>query len=398
MKSPETLIKARRKIRSFFVNLAKRKVISKYDEYCSGKPVKNAILSFLVIPLLPPRGFRDRIRFSLRGMAQEIPRVLNELGYKVDVINFDNTSWRPKGNYDLFVGHGGINFENISHQLPEKATRIYLSTGIYWKQWNFRMAKRLYDIALRKAYLLMPERFIKYSEEFANINADGIICLGNQEAVNTYAQFRKVIGINTAFFPIKRGKIVSQKDFDEGRHHFLFFSGGGNVHKGLDLLIEAFSEIPLHLHICQHMQEEFFNLYRRELTQFPNIHVHGFIRMRSQAFWTLINRCNWVVSASCAEGQAGAIIECMAYGLIPILSDSNNIDLEGWGIRLKECNVEGIRSTAIRASSMAVKECRLRSEAVIKATNQGYSIENFRVNFKRAVEKIIFSADSRHFE
>ena len=375
-------------ITDLIIKLARRKMILNFDEYCVGEPTKKALLTFLAIPLLLPPVFRDRVRFSLRGMAQEIPRVLNELGYRVDVVNFDNISWKPKEKYDLFIGHGGINFEKISRSLPKEVIRIYLSTGIYWKEWNFRIAKRLYDVALRQAFLLKPERFIKYSEEYANKNSDAIICLGNQEAVKTYSNFKNVFGINTAFYPIKK-EIEFKKNFATGRQHFLFFSGGGNVHKGLDLLLESFNGMNLHLHVCQTIQDDFFKLYSQELTQLPNIHMHGFIKMRSEQFIRLINKCNWVISASCAEGQPGAIVECMAYGLIPILSDWNNIDLENWGIRLENCNLLTIRSVLEEVSTMDVEECRLRSEAVIKTVKQKYSVQIFRENLSKALKEIL---------
>ena len=318
----------------YFANqLARKMVIMGYDEFCSGKTQQRALLSYLVMPLLPPSAFRDHIKFSNRGIAQEIPRVLNELGYKVDIINFNNTSWLPKRCYEIFIGHGGINFERLSSHLPEPTRRICFSTGIYWMEFNFRLAKRFYDIALRRGYLLQPKRFVAYSEEYANEKADGIICLGNQEALKSYGKFRKVIAISNAVYPVNR-ESNRNKDYDAGRKHFLFFSGRGNVLKGLDLVLEAFVQSELHLHICQHMEPDFLKLYCNELTRRSNIHVHGFVRMRSPCFQKLAKQCNWVISASCAEGQPGAILECMGYGLIPILSDSNNIDLgigaSGW--------------------------------------------------------------------
>ena len=371
-------------------HLAKRKVIIGYDEFSSKYFCQRALLSYLVTPLLPPPPFRDRVKFSNRGIAQEIPRVLNGMGYKVDIINFDNVSWVPQREYDLFIGHAGINFERISRILSKRTIKIYLSTGIYWKEWNNRMAKRLYELALRKTYLLKPERFIRYSEEFANDNADGIICLGNQEAVKTYAQYRMVVGINNAIYPINIPR-MDDKKFDEGRSHFLFFSGRGNIHKGLDILLESFVGMNCHLHICQHMQEDFINLYHNELFHQPNIHLHGFVKMRSPKFEKLAKQCNWVISASCVEGQPGAILECMGYGLIPILSDSNNIDLRDWGIRLEDSSLNTIRSTVDQASKIDVEECRLRSKRVVDASKKAYSIDNFRLNFSRAVQAILNS-------
>jgi glycosyltransferase involved in cell wall biosynthesis len=329
--------------------------------------------------------------FSNRGIAQEIPRALNELGYVVDIVNFDNTSWRPVRPYDLFIGHGGVNFEQISRALPDSMCRIYFSTGIYWRELNIREARRLYELALRRGQLLPPDRFARYSEEFANQVADGIICLGNSGAAATYAQFRNVKSINNAAFPVT-WEGWRTKDYAAGRTHFLFYSGRGNVHKGLDRLLEAFIDSDLHLHICQHMEPDFVRAFHQELTQHPNIHVHGFVKMRSQEFEHLASRCGWVILPTCAEGQPGSVLECMAHGLIPILPTEANIDLEHWGIELPDSEISTIRAIAASASSMPPEELARRVEWMLDSVHAKYSVENFRTGFREAVAAIVSEA------
>ena len=141
---------------------AKSRVIRDYDEFCQGKPARRALLSYLVLPLLPPSAFRDRIKFSNRGIAQEIPRVLNELGYSVDIVNYDNRSWFPDRPYDLFIGHGGINFEPICQRLSGRTVRIYFATGIYWREWNANNGKRAADLVSRRGLTLSSYRAIEH--------------------------------------------------------------------------------------------------------------------------------------------------------------------------------------------------------------------------------------------
>jgi len=236
--------------------------------------------------------------------------------------------------------------------------------------------------------MLPAYRSIVYSEEYANRIAHGIICLGNQAAVRSYAQFPRVIGINNAIYPVN-WEGWRCKDYTEGQKHFLFFSGRGHIHKGLDLVLEAFVQTDLHLHICQHLEPDFVKAYQRELTEYPNIHAHGYIKMRSPQFEALAKRCNWVISGTCAEGQPGAILECMAHGLIPILPDSANIDLEDWGVNLATTDVATIRAAVQLASQMSDLECRERASSVVSVTRQLYSVENFRKNLKDAVATIL---------
>jgi len=51
-----------------------------FKEFCMAPPTRKSLVSYLVSPLLPIPAKRDRIVFSNLGIAQYIPRGLNELG------------------------------------------------------------------------------------------------------------------------------------------------------------------------------------------------------------------------------------------------------------------------------------------------------------------------------
>jgi glycosyltransferase involved in cell wall biosynthesis len=366
----------------------RQRALLEFKEFCESSPSKKALVSYLVRPLLPPPSRRNRTMFSNFGIAQNIVQALNELGYAVDIIPYNNVRWRVSENYDLFIGHGGTNYEHIFYQLRNETVKIYFSTGIYWKEFNRREAQRIYDLAVRRGYLLMPDRAILDSEEFANQNADGIICLGNLAAVNTYKQFPRVIGINNGYYPITPCE-SSEKDFDRGRKHFLFFGGGGNIHKGLDLLIEAFSKTDLHLHICQKIDPQFAKVYQHELGHCANIHLHGFVPMRSTQFMDLARLCNWTIAATCAEGQPGGVIECMAYGLVPILPISANIDVGHFGFQFSDSSIDSITSTICSLSKLPVNECQHRASIMRSILSTEYTADKFTQNFKSAVLEIV---------
>jgi hypothetical protein len=365
-----------------------------FKEFCPTPPTQRALVSYLVSPLIPVAAKRNRIVFSNLGIAQYVPRALNELGYEVDIVEWDDMEWLPKQHYDVFCGHGGINFEHISRALSGQTTKIYFSTGIYWWESNIREARRIYDLALRRGYLVAPDRAIRFSEEFANQSADGIICLGNQNAIQSYRKFPLVIGINNAVYP-HDWQDLTDKDFKHGRKHFLFFSGGGSLHKGLDLLLEAFVGTDLHLHVCQIITPEFFDIFKTDLTQHSNIHIYGHIRMRSPKFEQLASLCNWVISATACEGQPGATLECMAYGLIPILTTGANIDIENFGVFLPENKVDDIRKVIFDTAKMDVDECKQRAKLTADAVLENYSSENFNISFKNAVQRIVYTKSKR---
>jgi glycosyltransferase involved in cell wall biosynthesis len=212
--------------------------------------------------------------------------------------------------------------------------------------------------------------------------------LGNASAVKTYVDFPKVLGINNAVYPLSWDKWKT-KDFEAGRRHFLFFSGRGHLHKGLDIVLEAFLKTDLHLHVCQHQESDFMSVYRDDLKKAPNIKFYGAIKMRSPQFESLALKCDWVISATCAEGQPGAILECMAYGLLPIIPEAANIDVDPrWGHLLSDCQISTVREAIQNASRIPSSEIKEKSHLLTEVTRDKYSADEFRGNFKNALSDI----------
>jgi hypothetical protein len=158
------------------------------------------LLSYITTPFQLSADDPGNLQFSNFGIARNIVRALDRLGYIVDVVEYLDTKFLPRKDYDLFVGHGGFEFEHISRNLPPDAVRIYFSTGIYWKDFNRQEEERFRWLEERRGVRLPYDRWIYDSEEYANQSADGIICLGNQVAKDSYSQFGLVINLNNAAY------------------------------------------------------------------------------------------------------------------------------------------------------------------------------------------------------
>ena len=79
---------------------------------------KTALISYLSAPFFD----RKKVKyFNPYGVVLEFANVLNELGYKVDIINLWDVEFKIEKDYDLFIGHCNVNFKYISNQLPLKA-------------------------------------------------------------------------------------------------------------------------------------------------------------------------------------------------------------------------------------------------------------------------------------
>jgi len=355
----------------------------------SNRP-RHALLSFITSPFRLSFTDPQNLQFSLSGAARSIVQVLNDLGFVVDVVEWLDTKFKATKKYDLFIGHGGRNFKYISNQLHEDILKIYFSTGLYWKEHNRLELKRFDDLKKRKGVSLPYDRWIEDSEEYANQIADGIICLGNENVKASYSKFPLVINLNNGGYYDARYESI-RKDFSAGRKHFLFFSGGGNVHKGLDLLLEAFTQLDANLYICQGIRKDFYDVYRYELEDVSNIHLIGPIDLKNKIFYELVDRCNFVIHPSCSEGQPGSVIDMMHQGLIPIVSHETHIDTNDFGITLNDCSIEEIKRTVSEVSSYSPVLCEKMSKKTRWVAKTEYSEDAFSENIKNAI-KFIYHA------
>jgi len=168
---------------------------------------------------------------------------------------------------------------------------------------------------------------------------------------------------------------------------FLFFSGPGNVHKDVDFLLEAFTGLNAHLYICQRINPDFFKIYRSELMDALNIHLIGEIPMRNRQFYELVDRCAFIISPSCAEGQPGGVVECMHQGLIPVMSKEPNIDAGDYGILFKECFVEEIRDTVKGLSGRSLEWCAEMSKKTRRVSTSEFSASSFLRNIRDIIHR-----------
>jgi glycosyltransferase involved in cell wall biosynthesis len=346
------------------------------------KLTKRALFSYIVHPFSIVRDDPRVYGHMNIWHAQEIVRNLNRLGYLVDVIDYRYKDVQINDDgYDLFIGHGGENFYKLCMQLKAGIPKIFFATGSYWEFHNEQEKKRFENLSLRKGKMLTYDRIISSDEEKALFLADGIIGIGNECTRSTYKKYQNVFMINgNALYDDFADWCY--KDFENGRNNFLFFSGRGNVHKGLDLLIETFSQLSLHLWVCTKIEPQFYKLYSRELSQARNIHLIGWVLPRTKRYYEIIQKCNFVILPSCSEGQSQSIIECMWQGLIPVVSRYCGVDVDEYGYYIDPCTVEQIKKVVLMLSTMPVKDYIEISSRVRLSAQSQFSEETFSKNFR----------------
>ena len=361
------------------------KTILNYTQYLvANQPGKRALLSYLPVPVYMEQRGQTTYQFSNHGIARSWPRVLNKLGYTVDIISWDDTEFAPSSQYDLVIFHGGKNFQNLKSALKPRTQAIHFLAGSYWKYNNQAESKRFADLKKRRSIDLEPDRYIEANEDDVSAVCLANIVIGGKEIIKTYPKSPPTHAIPIGAYP---GVTIAQnKDYSASQSNFLYFAGGGSVHKGLDLLLEVFALRPdLQLHIMATVESDFEAAFARELG-LPNIHNHGHVAMRSEVFTNVSDICAWVIMPSCSEGQPGSVVEGMLHGLIPIVTKQCHIDVRAHGIVLADAKIPTIARAVDMATNMPSKTLTKWSIASHQRAITEHSPELFEERLTNAIK------------
>ncbi len=328
--------------------------------------------------------------------ALEIAKLFRDMGYNVDIVDYDYEGYVDHDKYKLLFGFGEPFVKNF-YGKKSKIISIYYATGMSIETQNRNSLKRVEEFYRRKGvYLTSSARIYDKSWNIQSLFPDAIIALGNITAVKSFAAItdKKVYSLNPSFIKVYDYKeIIGVRDITSAKRNFLWFASSGMIHKGLDLLIEAFKELKhLELHICAPLQDEpeFRKVYSSELNNLTNIHYYGFISLNSSKFKELITKCAIMVYPSCSEGGSPAVLNvCGNSGIIPIVSQEGTIDVEDFGYLLENLQIETIKKAVVRVSEMSDTDLRERSILSGKTISENHSLTKYSAELKNIVTEVI---------
>lgn len=172
----------------------------------------------------------------------------------------------------------------------------------------------------------------------------------------------------------------------------------GMVHKGLDLVLEAFSELPdCHLTVCGPVNREpdFEQAYAKELYRTKNIQTTGIVDLRSELFRSIVRNTGSLLYPSCSEGQAGSVITAMHAGLIPVISAESGVNVEDFGIIFPECTVDEIIKTATTIARTPENELERMAKGAWQYARDNHTRQTFAENYDRFVSRILSQQETR---
>ncbi len=353
---------------------------------------RSALLSYIVSP------FRNKPGMGHTNTVEvlEISRIFHDLGFRIDVVNYEYEGKINYDKYDVILGFGDPLIRSYQYRRKDIMT-VYYGTGMHVLHQNSASLKRVEEVYRRHGcWLLESARVVEkaYSVQTSLVNA--MVVLGNEKVADTYrSQYHgKIFSLPPSFFRVTDAReLLSKKRIDEAAKNYCWFGGRGCVHKGLDLLLDYFRENPdLHLHVCGPIDVEphFKECFHKELYLTRNIHTHGFVRLNSPLFLEVMSRCAYVVFPSCSEGAPGSVLNVMGNGgLIPILTPETGIDIEDFGVAIASPSREGVRKAILETSAMPASEVQRRCEATIEFTNSRHSLAAYSRNFRIVLTDIV---------
>ena len=351
------------------------------------KSDKNVLLSYITHPFRVAQQSLDFNSHTNVWECQQIAKTWVKHGYNVDIIDWYNKSFLPKKEYSIFIDIHS-NMERLAPILGENCKKILHITGAHWQFQNRAEMERLSDLKSRRGIKLKPRRQVPPSLGIEY--ADCATILGNEFTQGTFAYSGKPL------YPIPLSTTVQfpyyEKNFDEIKKNFLWFGSSGMVHKGLDIVLEAFSELPdYHLTVCGPVNREtdFSKAYFKELYRSRNIRTLGFIDVRSEQFLDVIMNTNALIYPSCSEGGGGSVITCLHAGLIPIVSYESSVDVDDFGIILQKSSVNEVIELIKTLSQKPNKELRRMSKSAWLYAQTHHTREKYAECYNTYVNNIL---------
>jgi len=362
------------------------------------KPAKGrALVSYALAPAGLPDDHPILNYHGCYWMSNKIVSIFSELGYTVDCIQFTNRNFIPTKKYDVFFSFSCSNLLRLVAFAPEssKAIKIWhpgTSSLVYN---NAAEMKRINDLKKRRdGVVYFPKR--QESDEGVENRvielADHIVVFDGKQVRGTFSEKaqNKITGVRVAS---SLGFVKKKSEAIPPEREFMWHFGNGAVHKGLDLLLEVFARNPQwKLNITGAVEEErdFMKIYNKELTEMPNVVLHGRIQPDSREFTKIMKKCFAFIAPSCSESISLACATMMQAGLYPLVSRDTGIDLpQHSGIYLGTCTSEEIEEKIKKAYGLANKELERQIKETQSFALKHYSRETFTEDMRRFLSGVL---------
>lgn len=347
------------------------------------------LFSYMIDPFLLPPDSPVLISHTHYWESLRMVEIWREAGYDVDVINWTNRRFVPQQRYDILIDVRH-NMERLVPLLNADCLRVLHIETAHWLTHTTAQMQRLLALQQRRAVTLPPDKEVRPNQAIEV--ADCATILGNEFTQESFRYAGKPmfrIPISTpVLYPWPEGK-----DFAAARRRFLWIGSNGFVHKGLDLVLDAFVGMPdFHLTIAGPTKAEphFLKAFQREMFGTANISTIGWINVTGDDFTRLAAGCLGLVYPSCSEGGGGVAITCMHAGLIPVVSRETSVDVTAErGVVLPDTSVATIQSSIRTLASRPTDELETMARNAWEWARATHTKEQFSEKYRTVVAQVI---------
>lgn len=362
----------------------------------TGERRGRVLLSYIIDPFLLPAGVPLPHSHTHFWECWTMGRSLLEAGLAVDAISWTHHGFVATRRYDAIIDVR-MNLERLAPDQPQAIKVLHADTA-HWGYHNPAQAKRHRDLEARRGARIRPQK--RLPESRAAEVADLVTILGNDFTRETYAASGKAIHRLAISVPFTYDW-PQDKDWQSAGRRFLWFGSGGMVHKGLDLVLEAFAAMPeLHLTVCGPVRREadFEAAYFRELYETPNIETIGWVDVAPGGrFESIAQQTGALIYPSCSEGGGSSVLTCMHAAMVAIVPHQASVDIADGetGLLLADCSIETLKDAAKRFAARPATEIESMARAGFRFARQRHTKEAFRADYRRFAAELADRIDSR---
>ena len=325
---------------------------------------------------------------SNEAEAHAMSIVLQDAGLEVVVFDFDTNSPPDVRGIDLLIGFGKV-FEEACRAGHPGQTRVLYHTGAYLPFQNAAELSRVDDFRRRHGAHLRPRRCVDPYGPASQHIPDGIILLGNAWTASTYASVARRI---ETLDPTTNAHWIGPRQLPPAQRRGLLWMGStGCLHKGLDLVIDAFPTLGTgwELHICGDDSASEPDFWAHYACLPSAIQRHGWVHPASSTMRTILDRCSFVILPSCSEGMATSVLAGMACGLVPIVTKETGIDVDGVGILISSLEVNAVATAMHSAAAMDEGQVTSLAAAAIERIAERHTLEVFTRRFAHLISAYV---------
>jgi hypothetical protein len=315
----------------------------------------------------------------------KIVKVFSEYGFVIDIISHSDIRSLEyiAESYSVIFGFGDT-FRTMSGNNPDALSVLYMTEN--HPEISFAAEKTRNDYYYRRHGRKVPlhRSGSFYKKEHLDIKYSHVITLSEEEPLKS--QYSKVFTL----FPtglINRNFQFTYKNHAETRFNFLWFGSYGAIHKGLDLLIDVFSNRDdVILHVCGLTKQEkrFLRIRSKH-----NIVDHGFVDVSSGQYLQIVEKCSFSILPSCSEACSTSITTSMMHGLIPVVMRNAGFDRLGDNaVFFDDYSIEYINSSINKLVDTNPGNLELLSKKIYEYARSTFTLQEFECRFRSIMNEI----------